>query len=122
MLAQSVRAAGAICMLSSMLLAHAENAPSNETWAPSSNGTNSTTTAAAHTEGGSYIWLLGIFLEIVATFVGTAGKQCVRYSTILAEKKVCPCVRWTWAAEFAPASCCKWTSRRGLPVIAARED
>ena len=43
MLAQSLRAAGAIVMLSSMLCAHAQNIPSDRSWAPSSNTSNGTT-------------------------------------------------------------------------------
>ena len=82
-------------MFSSMLLTHAQDASSNTTapsWAPSSNstnGTNTTTAAPAQQhEAASAIWLLGVFLEVLATFVGTVGKQMVRYSTILIDRKV----------------------------------
>ena len=82
-------------MFSSMLLTHAQDASSNTTtpsWAPWSNGTNGTNTTTAapaqHHEAASAIWLLGVFLEVLATFVGTVGKQMVRYSTILIDRKV----------------------------------
>ena len=92
MLVQSLRALGAIAVFSSMLLTHAQNATSNKTaWDPSSNTSQrtNTTTAVPVADGAtSTLWLLGIFLEVVATFVGTAGKQLVRYSTILTDRRL----------------------------------
>ncbi len=81
-------------MVFGMLFAHAQNATdtTSPSWAPSnssSNGTNTTTAApSAHEKSQSTIWLLGIFLEVLATFVGTIGKQFVRFSTILIDRKV----------------------------------
>jgi hypothetical protein len=66
MLAQSLRAAGAIAMLSSMLCAHAQNILSDRSWAPSSNtsnGTTNTTTTAAEGEvpgNPAILWDVGI--------------------------------------------------------------
>jgi hypothetical protein len=64
MLAQSLRAAGAIVMLSSMLCAHAQNILSDRSWAPSSNtsnGTTNITTTAAEVPGNpAILWDVGI--------------------------------------------------------------